>query len=208
MKCEGPFLLGVVISRVKCATDNETRDISDEKVFEAIRTGGKNLKGQIQQIRNRFEAELALTSDLQKAKLAVDPLKKQLPGVMWSGTFSQRANDKLMKHSGLLCADLDSLGAQLVEVRKKLETSPHAAAVFLSPSGDGLKVSFRVAADASRHAGSFRAVERHVRDLTGIQVDQACKDPARLCFMSHDPQLYINPSATQIDPLPEPVKPK
>jgi Protein of unknown function (DUF3987)/BT4734-like, N-terminal domain len=198
----------IKISMVKCATDNETRDISVEKVFEAIRTGGKNLKSQIQQIRNRFEAEMAFTSDRKKAKLAVDPLKKQLPGVMWSGTFSQRANDKLMKHSGLLCADLDSLGAHLIEIRKKLEASPHAVAVFLSPSGDGLKVSFRVAADASRHAGSFGAVEKHVRDLTGIQIDQACKDPARLCFMSHDPQLYINLAATQIEPLPEPVMPK
>ena len=93
-------------------------------------------------------------------------------------TFSQRANDKLIKYSGLLCADLDSLGAHLAEANKKLEASPHAVAVFLSPSGDGLKVIFRVGDDASKHAGSFRAVEKHVRDLTGVQIDQACKDPA------------------------------
>src|SRR5438067_4448455 len=146
-----------VISMVKCATDTETRDVSVERVLEDIRSGGKNLKGQIQQIRNRFEAEMAFTSDRKKAKLAVDPLKKQLPGVMWSATFSARANDKLVSHSGLLCADLDSLGARLREVRKKLEASPHVVAVFLSPTGDGLKAVFRVSADASKHAGSFRA---------------------------------------------------
>jgi Protein of unknown function (DUF3987)/BT4734-like, N-terminal domain len=201
-------LMAVVISKVQCATDVETRDINVEKVFEAIRTGGKNLKGQIQQIRNRFEAEMAFSSDPKKAKLAVDPLKKQLPGVLWSGTFSQRANDKLMKYSRLLCADLDSLGADLVDVRKKLEASPHTVAVFLSPSGDGLKALFIGEEDASRHPATVRAVEKHVRDLTGKQIDQACKDPARLCFMSHDPQLYINPRATQIEPLPEPEKRK
>jgi hypothetical protein len=196
-----------VISMVKCATDTETRDISVEKVLEGIRSGGKNLKSQIQQIRNRFEAEMAFISDRKKAKLAVDPLKKRLPGVMWSATFSQRANDKLIKYSGLLCADLDSLGAHLREVRKKLAAaSPHVVAVFLSPTGDGLKAVFRVPADASKHAGSFRAVEKHVRDLTGVQVDQACKDPARLCFMSHDPEIYVNENAREIEPLPEPEK--
>ena len=166
---------GTVISMVKCATDTETRDISVERVLEGIRTGGKKLKDQIQQIRNRFEAELAFTSDVRKAKLAVDQLKKQLPGVMWSATFSQRANDKLIKYSGLLCADLDSLGAHLREVRKQLEAIPHALAVFLSPSGDGLKVIFRVSADASKHAGSFRAVQKHVLELTGVQIDKAAK---------------------------------
>ena len=50
----------------------------------AFAPAAKNLKGQIQQIRNRFEAELDITRDFKKAKLAIDPLKKQLPGVMWS----------------------------------------------------------------------------------------------------------------------------
>jgi hypothetical protein len=131
-----------VISMVKCATDTETLDISVEKVLEDIRTGGKELKGQIQQIRNRFESELDITGDLQKAKLAVAPLKKDLPAVMWCGQFSNRehpAADKLLQHSGLLCADLDELGPELPRVREQLQTSPHLFALLLSPSGNGLK---------------------------------------------------------------------
>ena len=34
---------------------------------------------------------------------------------MWSGRFSYRASDKLLEHSGLLCADLDDLGAGIAE---------------------------------------------------------------------------------------------
>ena len=49
-------------------------------------------------------------------------------------------------------------------------------ALFLSPTGNGLKAVFRVPADASKHAGSFRAVEKHVRELTGIQIDESGKD--------------------------------
>ncbi len=180
----------MMISCVSGATETETRDIKVTAVLEAIRTGGERLKGQITQIRNRFESELALTNgDLNAAKRAVDQLKKDLPAVTWSGTFSQRANDKLLQHSGLLCADLDSLGPELERVRAKLKTSPHLYALFLSPTGNGLKAVFRVPADPSKHSGSFRAVEKHVLDLTGIQVDQKCKDPARLCFMSYDPEI-------------------
>ena len=85
-----------IISMVSCAADTRTRNISVERVFNGIRTGSKKLKGQIQQIRNRFEAEIAITGDLQKAKLVVDPLKKSLPGVTLSGRFSQRASNKLL----------------------------------------------------------------------------------------------------------------
>src|SRR5262249_53928651 len=113
-----------------------------------------------------------------------------------------------VNHSGLLCADLDSLNGDLYTVREKLWQSPHAYAVFISPSGDGLKAVFRVPADATMHAGSFRAVEKHVRELTGKQIDQSGKDIARLCFLSYDPTVYYNASAREIEPLPEPEKPK
>jgi hypothetical protein len=197
-----------VISWVKCATDTATRDIEVEVVLEAIRTGGKKeLKGQITQIRNRFEAELDITGDCKKAKLAVDPLKKQLPAVTWSGRFSHRASECLVQHSGLLCGDCDNLGDKLPEIRKKLEADPHVYAVFLSPTGNGLKVVVRVPADASQHEASFRAVQQYVRELCGVEIDQACKDPARLCFLPYDPEIKVNENAVELPPLPEPEKP-
>jgi hypothetical protein len=52
---------GVLVSMVKNATDTKTRDIRIDEVLTGVRTGGGKLKGQITQIRNRFEAELAIT---------------------------------------------------------------------------------------------------------------------------------------------------
>jgi hypothetical protein len=198
----------IQVSTVSSATDTQTRNYDASTVIEAIRTGGKKLRGQVEQIRNRHEAELAITGDLKKAKSAIDPLKKQLPGVTWSGTFTKRANNALVQHSGLLCADLDGLNGSLSDTRQKLKDSPNLWALFVSPSGDGLKAVFKVPADAAKHAGSFRAVEQHVRELTGVQIDEACKDPARLCFLSHDSELHHNANARAIEPLPEPVKPR
>jgi hypothetical protein len=198
-----------LISMVRNATDTRTRDVEIDKVLKAIRTGGRRiLKLQILEIRKRFKANLAITGgDREAARLAIAGLKIQLPGVLWSGTFSARANDKLIQHSGFLCGDLDNLGERLKEVREKIKASPYLAYLFRSPT-NGLKTVFKVPADASKHLASFRAVEKHVLELTGIQIDQACKDVARLCFMSYDPELYINENAVEIEPLPEPEKPR
>jgi hypothetical protein len=176
-------------------------------VTEVIRTGGKKLRGQVEAIRATLQRELTTHGDYKRAKQEVSELKKQLPAVLWSGTFTERANDKLVSHSGLLCADLDSLNSELPSVRGKLLESPHVWTLFVSPSGDGLKAVFRVPPDAVKHLASFRAVEQHVSELTGIQIDQSCKDSARMCFLSYDPDIYHNANAREIEPLPEPEKP-
>ena len=196
-----------VVSMVKCALATQPRDVDPESILRAIKTG--KWEKPIREIRHLYRVTLLkIGKDQKAAKLAVDLLKKNLPGLLWSGRFARRANDALIEHSGLLCVDVDSLGAKLRDVREKLLTSPHLFALFLSPTGDGLKAIFRVPADASKHLGSFRAVSRHVLDITGVQVDQACKDVARLCFVSNDPQAYFNPNAREIEPLAEAVNPK
>jgi hypothetical protein len=135
-------------------------------------------------------------------------IKKTLPAVMPAGTFSARGDENLTQHSGLCIADLDGLGEELLSVRKKLESSNHAYAVFVSAGGNGLKAVFRVPADAAQHAAGFRAVEKHVRELTGKQIDKSGRNPERLCFISYDPETYFNPGAHELLPLPEPEKPK
>jgi putative DNA primase/helicase len=188
------------------ATIPVAKELGVSIVIDAIRNGGKTLKVKIGQIRNRYHTELAISGDPTKAKRAIGPLKKKLAGVTWSGTFTQRKNEALIRHSGLLCADLDSLGARLPEVRRKLKDSPHIWALFTSPTGDGLKAVFRVWPDAARHLASFRAIQKHLRELTGVEIDESCKDVSRLCFMSFDPDIYVNLDATKIEPLPDPAK--
>ena len=63
----------LTISMVKCATDTKTCDVRLHEVLDAIRTGGRWLRSQIEKIRVQFEAEMKKNGgDLQKAKLAVD----------------------------------------------------------------------------------------------------------------------------------------
>jgi hypothetical protein len=190
-----------------------TRDADAVKVVEQI--GAGKWRGPIEQIRKTYLAVLAKTGEPKAAKLAIDPEKKKRPGILWSGRFSSRKKpvaDKLMVHSGLLCADADDVGERLPEVRARLLTSPHLFALFTSPSGTGIKAVFRVSADAERHGDSFRAVEAHVRELTGVQIDGACKDLARLCFVSFDPEAVLNRNAVELpvtearEPAPAPAQ--
>jgi putative DNA primase/helicase len=196
----------MLVSCVTSAKDTATRHYDPKEIIESIRADKHFTLGEpIQKIRNTFANILESSSgDRKTAKKAIADAKKRLPGVMWSGSFRERSVEKLLEHSGLLCADLDELGNRLPDVREKLLSSPHVWALFSSPTGDGLKCVCRVAADVTKHRGSFRAVEKHVHELCGIQIDKSCSDVARLCFLSHDPDAYLNEQAVELPPSVEP----
>src|SRR5439155_6864444 len=187
------------VSRVESATDTATTDCAAAEIIEQIRSDEK-LRERITRIRDNYWRIMDSTNgDRKAAKTAVAAQKKALQAVTWSGTFKRRRKDALLQHSGLLCADLDELGGEkLVEVSVALRESIHLWSLFISPTGDGLKAIFRVAADPETHEVSFRAVEEHVRTLTGIQIDQSGSDVSRLCFFSHDPVAYLNEQAVEL----------
>jgi hypothetical protein len=127
--------------------------------------------------------------------------------IFFSGTFSRRGTEGLIAHSGLICADLDDLGDELSSLKQTILTDPHTLACFVSPSGNGLKVVLRC--DPKRyHKESFAAVERYFLEKFEVQIDTACSDVSRPCFVSHDPEAYIAQDAKEIPypPAPEPFK--
>lgn len=196
----------IMVSMVADATSTETTHISFDSLRVAIKHG--RWKPEVEEIRRRYQDTLRKTASHEKAKRAVDALKKKLPGVLPSGTFSRRDSESIERHSGLLCSDIDNLNSAKDEVRRKLSTSPYLFFMHESPTGEGLKAFFSVAPDASKHAASFRALRQHVRELTGVEVDTSARDLARISFVSWDPCPYYNPQPKQIEPLPEPDKPQ
>lgn len=118
-------------------------------------------------------------------------LKRRLPAIIWSGTFSRRATSGLIQHSGLICADIDKVPDRLKELAITAWNDQHVVAAFVSPTGTGLKIVFRT--------DSFDSVREHVASHYRAVVDEAAKDVARLCFVSHDPEAFYNEEA---EPLP------
>jgi hypothetical protein len=131
-------------------------------------------------------------NDSADAKKAIAEQKNKLSAFCVSGTAADRKTP--LVHSGLLQIDLDGLGESLAAVREKMKCDPHVAFGFVSPSGDGLKLGLQI--DGDRHAESFAAAQAYFRNTYEVEIDKRVKDKLRLCFVSHDPDLWTNPDAT------------
>lgn len=128
-------------------------------------------------------------------------LKHALPAVAASVVvFTRDASAPVEKrfgaHNGFLQIDIDgkdnpALADNYEAVREKLKSDPHVAAGFRSPSGNGIKLLFRIAPSKTAHKRSWIAAERWFRDNYGLKIDRAASDVARLCFLSHDPDAWI-----------------
>jgi len=148
-------------------------------------------------IRNgRYAEPIAQLRSLYQAnKPAYDRRKRTLPGFTMSGTCSDRKTP--LVHSGLVQVDIDDIADRLPDLRRQIESDPHVAFGFVSPSGVGLKLG--VAIDGDHHQEGFIAAHGHFGSRYKIEIDPSVKDPLRLCFVSHDPELWIQkePQALQ-----------
>ena len=145
-------------------------------------------------------------------RVRYDHKKRELPAVTISCHCLSREIDlspeaKSITHSGWLQADFDlkdnpilSDAGALAAKRAALIADPYIVAVFVGPSGEGLKAV--VCIDPEKHKDSWFAAEAHFREVHSLKLDRATKDPMRLCFVSYDPDLAISEEFTPI-PVPE-----
>lgn len=114
--------------------------------------------------------------------------------VTFSGSFSTRKESNLIKHSGLLVIDLDQL-ENLTEVSSMLlaDSQLDTELLFVSPSGNGLKWVVSIDINQGLHTTYFSAISNYLFSTYSIKVDPSGRDVSRACFLSHDPEVYINP---------------
>lgn len=113
--------------------------------------------------------------------------------VTFSGTFSQRNDANLIRHSGLLTIDFDHI-ADITGLRNALLVDPYfdTELLFISPSGDGLKWIIPIDLNQVKHKDYFKAVANYVKQSYKLEVDQSGKDLSRACFLPHDPEIFIH----------------
>ena len=137
-------------------------------------------------------------------------LKKALPALMLSGEFSGLGEASLKKHSGIICFDFDKLGEEeLKAFKRSLKALACVYAFFISPSGNGLKVLVHVKADdPEEHKLAWETAAEQLQSLTKVKADEAPKNISSKCFVSYDPELWINPDEPHcISPTPPPHNP-
>lgn len=145
--------------------------------------------------RARTEA-LRATADTA----ARNRLKQMLDYVTPAGIFTHRNNAGLRSISGLLVLDFDHLpdvSAARAALLADAILAPGLALLFVSPSGDGLKIIVWTDPNAD-HLSNFRAyadyLKSHYAPL-GLVPDEAGKDLARACFVPHDPAAWLAPNS-------------
>ena len=121
-------------------------------------------------------------------------LKKSLPAFTPSGLFAGgRKLEYLKEYSGFVILDIDKLSNdKLSDVKQKAIKSTLCYACFISPSGTGLKILVPVNADKASHKETFIQLQNHFEKLLDVEIDKSGKDVTRLCFVSHDPDIFIN----------------
>lgn len=125
-------------------------------------------------------------------------IKKRLPQACISGIFQPtRKAENLMKHSGLLCVDIDRQDNQDIdnwdELKQELSQLPQVAYISLSVSGNGyfLIIPLRY---PDYHKQQFEQLKRDFKKM-GIVIDRACGDVSRMRCLSYDAEPYINAEA-------------
>jgi hypothetical protein len=156
----------------------------------------------LDRIKNGSSKDLVTKIRKEKDKTERNNLKKNLPSICFSGEFTKRKDDALVQHSGLLCIDLDDYESvkKMNKAKDDLAKSKYTYAVFVSPSGNGLKLLVRIPADAQNHKNYFNSLEKHVNSP---HFDTTSKNVSRVCYESYDPTIYINENAELWDKIDE-----
>ena len=149
----------------------------------------------LDRIKDGQSKELIKKIRSTKDKSERQELKKGLPSICFSGRFTKRTDVAIEEHSGLICLDFDGYPKKkdMLEAKERLSKSEYVFAVFISPSGDGLKVVVRIPADPDSHRKYFNGLKKH---FDSPYFDVTSKNLSRVCYESYDPHMYLNEHST------------
>ena len=122
-------------------------------------------------------------------------LKKGLPAFTLSGTFNERRKKEYIDtYSSILHLDYDKV-EDVASLKEIIIRIPFTYSAFISPSGKGLKVIIMTNSELESHTDVFNALRDYYDGIVGFESDKSVKDISRLCFVSYDPNLYLNESS-------------
>lgn len=137
---------------------------------------------------------------LAKTKKEVQERKlKYLPAVAFNGLFmdGNLTNNGIILYSEFTALDFDNFSTQqgMMDTYSRLVATPCVYAVFITPSGNGLKAIIRHDnQDPKMHFNLYLQLLRkfHIDEGTN---DSSGNDLRRLSYLVYDPNIYINRDA-------------
>ena len=156
----------------------------------------------LQRIKDGKSKELVKNIRGEKNKNIRNELKKELPAVCFSGQFNKRADSSIVEHSGLICLDFDGYEKkkELLEDKENFQNNKFVFSVFVSPSGNGLKVLVKIPSEPENHTKYFNALKK---EFDSQFFDSTSKNISRVCYESYDPLLYLNETSSVWETIEE-----
>ena len=174
-------------------------------IFKDIRDTATPFYRHIDVVLRRIQSgsSKSIIDEIQKEpdKHKRNEIKKQLPAICFSGTFKKRSDNAIIDHSGLICLDFDNYPSKkdMIKDKARFTKDKFVFSVFVSPSGDGLKVIVQIPPDSDNHVNYFNALQTY---FNSNYFDKTSKNISRVCYESYDENIYINKDSevwTKID---------
>ena len=156
----------------------------------------------LQRIKEGKNQELVKKIRAEKDKTKRNELKKNLPAICFSGKFNKRSDSSIVEHSGLICLDFDGYEKKknLLEDKENFQNNKFVYSVFVSPSGNGLKVLVKIPPKPENHTKYFNSLKK---EFNSSYFDTTSKNVSRVCYESYDRLLHINNTSSIWDKIEE-----
>lgn len=149
--------------------------------------------------------QLRVVRNLNPKQYAV--LKRNLPYAVCAIFNPQFRKTENFAYTEYFVLDLDHLsdkGVDMQSLRSRVQSDSRVALCFVSPSEDGLKLFFRLSErcyDAGVFSLFYKMFAQQFAKQYGIDqvLDARTCDVARACFVSVDPQAYLNAYAEAVN---------
>jgi hypothetical protein len=158
-----------------------SRGITLNEIVEAIKTG--KYRKQIDAIR--------LESDKKKRT----KLKQELPVFTLGLSNDLKRGSSNLVHSSFLLLDFDYV-EDTQSKKREIISDPEVCCCFISPSGNGLKVAYKLD-EAITDSTFFSRIYKQLASLKGEKyglVADHTSDALRLCYYSFDEEIFYNPN--------------
>ena len=156
----------------------------------------------LQRIKEGKNQDLVKKIRAEKDKTKRNELKKNLPAICFSGKFNKRSDSSIVEHSGLICLDFDGYEKKknLLEDKENFQNNKFVYSVFVSPSGNGLKVLVKIPPNPENHTKYFNSLKK---EFNSSYFDTTSKNVSRVCYESYDRLLHINNTSSIWDKIEE-----
>lgn len=165
----------------------------------------------IQAIFVKIKEDVALAEEvtrLRKLRMldlkAYKKLKVNLPyfvGATFEGNVRHSAQ---FKYAEYLTLDIDDYFEENIEIPELLLQHPAVMLAFVSPSGTGFKVVFKLNTPCyslEKYKDFYRNFSRAFAEQVQLSgsIDMKTCDATRACFLGHDPKAHFNPNAEPLE---------